>query len=132
MWVTERNTSDVFSAARGCPEIVDGKIARIEEKPKNPKSNYAVTGLYFFDETVFEKIGRLTPSARGELEVTDINNMFLEEGTLTHSVLEGWWTDAGTFESLLRASNLVAETGANKLENVPPAKKSNSKAAKRV
>ena len=94
----------------GCPEIVDGQIIRIEEKPKNPKSNYAVTGLYFFDESVFEKIGRLTPSARGELEVTDINNMYLEEGTLTYSILEGWWTDAGTFDSLRRATELVASS----------------------
>jgi len=94
----------------GCPEIVDGRILRIEEKPKQPKSNYAVTGLYFFDETVFEKIGRLKPSARGELEVTDINNMYLEEGTLTYSILKGWWTDAGTFDSLRRATELVASS----------------------
>jgi len=69
-----------------------------------------VTGLYFFDKSVFEKIGRLTPSARGELEVTDINNMYLEEGTLTYSILEGWWTDAGTFDSLRRATELVASS----------------------
>jgi len=94
----------------GCPEIVDGRIVRIEEKPAKPKSQYAVTGLYFFDETVFEKIGRLKPSARGELEVTDINNMYLEEGTLTYSILEGWWTDAGTFDSLRRATELVASS----------------------
>jgi len=99
----------------GCPEIVDGKLRRIEEKPKQPKSGFAVTGIYFFDATVFDKIKTLKPSARGELEVTDINNLYLEEGRLTYSVLEGWWTDAGTFESLRRASNLVAETGANKM-----------------
>jgi glucose-1-phosphate thymidylyltransferase len=99
----------------GCPEITEGRIIRIEEKPKAPKTSYAVTGIYFFDGTVFGKIRRLKPSGRGELEVTDINNMYLEEGMLTHSVLDGWWTDAGTFESLLRASNLVAKTGANKL-----------------
>jgi glucose-1-phosphate thymidylyltransferase len=99
----------------GCPEIVDGKLRRIEEKPKQPKSRFAVTGIYFFDATVFDKIKTLKPSARGELEVTDINNLYLEEGRLTYSVLEGWWTDAGTFESLRRASNLVAETGANKM-----------------
>jgi glucose-1-phosphate thymidylyltransferase len=102
----------------GCPEIVDGRILRIEEKPKQPKSNYAVTGIYFFDPTVFEKISRLKPSWRGELEVTDINNMYLEEGTLSYSVLAGWWTDAGTFESLRRATNLVATTGANKLAGI--------------
>ncbi len=100
----------------GCPEIREGRIVRIEEKPKQPRSPYAVTGIYFYDATVFEKINRLRPSWRGELEITDVNNMYLEEGTLTHSVLEGWWTDAGTFESLRRAGNLVAETGANKLE----------------
>jgi glucose-1-phosphate thymidylyltransferase len=98
----------------GCPEIVDGRIVRIEEKPKQAKSHYAVTGIYFYDFTVFEKIHRLRPSWRGELEITDINNLYLEEKTLTYSVLDGWWTDAGTFESLRRATNLVAETGANK------------------
>jgi len=99
----------------GCPEIVNGSIVRIEEKPKQPKSNYAVTGIYLYDNSVFQKIKRLKPSGRGELEITDINNMYLEEGTLTHSILQGWWTDAGTFESLRHATNLVAETGANKL-----------------
>jgi glucose-1-phosphate thymidylyltransferase len=99
----------------GCPELVNGRVLRIEEKPNQPKSRYAVTGIYFFDATVFEKIRHLRPSWRGELEITDINNMYLEEGTLTFSILEGWWTDAGTFESLRRATNLVAETGANKL-----------------
>jgi glucose-1-phosphate thymidylyltransferase len=103
----------------GCPEIVDGRICRIEEKPKAPKSSLAVTGIYFYDTSVFSKIHRLKPSGRGELEITDINNMYLEEGTLTYSVLDGWWTDAGTFDSLLRASNLVAQTGANKLTNMP-------------
>jgi glucose-1-phosphate thymidylyltransferase len=102
----------------GCPEIREGHIVRIEEKPKQPASHYAVTGIYFYDATVFEKIRRLRPSWRGELEITDVNNMYLEEGTLTHSMLEGWWTDAGTFESLRRATNLVAETGANKLDLV--------------
>ena len=100
----------------GCPEIRDGRIVRIVEKPKQPASPYAVTGIYFFDATVFEKINHLRPSWRGELEITDVNNMYLEEGTLTYSILEGWWTDAGTFESLRRATNLVAESGANKLE----------------
>jgi len=99
----------------GCPEIVAGRIVGIEEKPKQPKSNYAVTGIYMYDNAVFEKIKRLKPSQRGELEITDINNMYLQEGTLTHSMLEGWWTDAGTFDSLRHATNLVAETGANKL-----------------
>jgi glucose-1-phosphate thymidylyltransferase len=109
----------------GCPEIVNGRILRIEEKPNQPKSRYAVTGIYFYDSTVFERIRRLRPSWRGELEITDINNMYLEEGTLTFSVLEGWWTDAGTFESLRRATNLVAETGANKLSQASPVTASN-------
>ena len=99
----------------GCPEIADGQILTIEEKPKEPKSPYAITGIYFFDSTVFEKIDRLKPSWRGELEITDVNNMYLEEETLTHSILDGWWTDAGTFDSLRRATGLVAESGANKI-----------------
>ena len=102
----------------GCPEIANGRIVRIEEKPRQPKSHFAVTGIYFFDATVFAKIARLKPSWRGELEITDINNQYLEEGTLTYDVLDGWWTDAGTFESLRHATNLVAETGANKLPKV--------------
>lgn len=111
----------------GCPEIVDGAILGIEEKPKAPKSSYAVTGIYFYDQSVFEKIGRTTPSWRNELEITDVNNMYLQEGTLTHSILEGWWTDAGTFDSLRRATNLVAESGANKVpgRGVPPRHKRN-------
>ena len=106
----------------GCPEISGEKILGIEEKPQTPRSNYAVTGLYFYDATVFDKIGMTKPSARNELEITDVNNMYLQEGTLTHSILDGWWTDAGTFESLLRATNLVAETGANKVpvRGAPP------------
>lgn len=99
----------------GCAEIVDGGIVGIDEKPKQPRSRYAVIGIYFYDATVFDKIRQLRPSGRGELEITDVNNMYLEEGALTFSILEGWWTDAGTFESLRRATNLVAETGANKL-----------------
>src|SRR5438045_7633078 len=106
----------------GCPEISDGEIVKIEEKPKSPKSKLAVTGIYFYDATVFAKIGKTKPSARNELEITDVNNMYLQEGTLTHSVLDGWWTDAGTFESLLRATNMVAESGANKIpgRGAPP------------
>src|SRR5262249_50510671 len=109
----------------GCPEIVAGRIVHIEEKPKQPRSRYAVTGIYFYDSTVFEKIRRLRPSWRGELEISDINNFYLEEGTLTYSILDGWWTDAGTFESLRRATNLVAETGANKLTQTSSATTSN-------
>jgi glucose-1-phosphate thymidylyltransferase len=92
----------------GVAEIRGDRIAGIEEKPKHPKSSYAVTGIYFYDATVFDKIRTLVPSDRGELEITDVNNAYIREGTMTFSYLEGWWTDAGTFDSLLRAGNLVA------------------------
>jgi glucose-1-phosphate thymidylyltransferase len=101
----------------GVPVFEDERIVRIEEKPKEPKSRYAVTGIYMYDETVFDKIRKLRPSERGELEITDVNNFYLEEGTLTYSILDGWWTDAGTFESLRRAANFVAQVGANKAVN---------------
>ncbi len=93
----------------GVAELEGDRIVRIVEKPKNPKSRYAVTGIYMYDSTVFEKIARLVPSERGELEITDVNNAYIQEGTMTYAFLEGWWTDAGTFDSLLRAANLVAE-----------------------
>ena len=99
----------------GVAEIRGEHVVGIEEKPKVPKSNLAVIGVYFYDATVFEKIRRLKPSGRGELEITDVNNFYVQEGTLSCEMLDGWWTDAGTFESLLRANNLVARTGANKL-----------------
>jgi glucose-1-phosphate thymidylyltransferase len=94
----------------GVAEIVGNRIVKIEEKPKRPKSDYAVTGIYMYDATVFDKIRTLVPSGRGELEITDVNNAYIAEGTMTFSYLEGWWTDAGTFESLLRAGNLVANS----------------------
>jgi len=94
----------------GVAEIRGDRIVGIEEKPKRPKSNYAVTGIYMYDDTVFDKIRTLIPSQRGELEITDVNNAYIAEGTMTFSYLEGWWTDAGTFDSLLRAGNLVAKT----------------------
>lgn len=94
----------------GVAEIQGNRIVGIEEKPSNPKSNYAVTGIYMYDETVFDKTRTLKPSARGELEITDVNNAYIREGTMTFSYLEGWWTDAGTFDSLLRAANLVSQT----------------------
>jgi len=100
----------------GVPVLDGARIVRIEEKPKHPKSPYAVTGIYMYDATVFGRIRKLQPSARGEFEITDINNQYVQDGCLSYSVLEGWWTDAGTFESLLRASNLVARGGANKTE----------------
>jgi glucose-1-phosphate thymidylyltransferase len=94
----------------GVAEIRDGRIVGIEEKPKQPKSNFAVTGIYMYDETVFDKVRKLVPSGRGELEITDVNNAYIREGTMTYANLDGWWTDAGTFDSLLRAGNLVAGT----------------------
>jgi glucose-1-phosphate thymidylyltransferase len=100
----------------GVPVLEVDKIVKIEEKPKAPKSPYAVTGIYLYDKTVFDIIKSLKPSGRGELEITDVNNVYIERGQLTWEVLDGWWTDAGTFESLLRASQLVAETGANKVD----------------
>jgi glucose-1-phosphate thymidylyltransferase len=99
----------------GVPVFEGGRIVRIEEKPREPKSSYAVIGIYMYDATVFDRIRKLQPSARGEFEITDVNNQYLADGTLTHSMLEGWWTDAGTFDSLLRATNLVAQGGANKI-----------------
>ncbi|MFH1798329.1 MAG: sugar phosphate nucleotidyltransferase [Candidatus Omnitrophota bacterium] len=93
----------------GVVEFEDGKISHIVEKPKKPLSNYAVTGIYMYDHQVFDFIKTLEPSKRGELEITDVNNMYLQRGQLTYSKLDGWWTDAGTFDSLLKASQLVAE-----------------------
>ena len=102
---------EVHDAERfGVAEIVGGKILGIEEKPKRPKSNYAVTGIYMYDGTVFEKVRELVPSRRGELEITDVNNAYIREGSMTYAHLQGWWTDAGTFDSLLRAANLVAKS----------------------
>jgi len=94
----------------GVAEIEGERIVGIEEKPARPKSNYAVTGIYLYDETVFDKTRTLKPSARGELEITDVNNAYIGEGTMTFNYLAGWWTDAGTFDSLLRAAKLVHET----------------------
>lgn len=99
----------------GVPELDGDKVLNIEEKPSDPRSDFAVIGIYFYDATVFDVIRTLVPSGRGELEITDVNNHFISRGEMTWNELDGWWTDAGTFESLLRASNLVAETGANKL-----------------
>ncbi len=99
----------------GVAELRGDRIAGVEEKPKEPKSRYAVIGIYLFDQQVFDMIKTLKPSARGELEITDVNNRYIEKDLMTWDILEGWWTDAGTFESLLRANQMVAQTGANKL-----------------
>jgi glucose-1-phosphate thymidylyltransferase len=100
----------------GVPELEGRRVVRIEEKPAAPKSDYAVVGIYMYDAEVFKIIRTLKPSGRGELEITDVNNAYIERDEMTWDELEGWWTDAGTFDSLLHASNLVAETGANKVE----------------
>lgn len=111
---------EVHDAERfGVAEVVGGRIVGIEEKPLHPKSNYAVTGIYMYDATVFEKIKTLVPSGRGELEITDVNNAYIREGTMSFSFLNGWWTDAGTFESLLRAANLVAGSSPKSLVSQP-------------
>ncbi len=99
----------------GVPVFDRDRIIRIEEKPKIPASRFAVTGIYMYDRQVFDFISTLTPSARGELEITDVNNQYIAREMMSWSVLDGWWTDAGTFDSLLRASNLIAKGGANKL-----------------
>ena len=100
----------------GVPVLERDKVIKIEEKPKQPRSPYAVTGIYFYDAQVFSIIKTLKPSGRGELEITDVNNAYIEEGQLTWDILDGWWTDAGTIESLHLANQLVSQTGANKLE----------------
>lgn len=92
----------------GVAQVKDGKIVGIEEKPDTPKSHLVVTGCYMYDGRVFDLIRMLVPSARAELEVTDLNNLYIEEGTMTYDVLRGWWTDAGTPASKLKASILVA------------------------
>jgi glucose-1-phosphate thymidylyltransferase len=93
----------------GIAEVADGKIVNIVEKPKEPKSDMATVGFYIYDSTVFEKIGRLTPSGRGELEITDVHNMYIQEGKLYYDQAEGYWSDAGTFESLYATAGWAAE-----------------------
>ena len=93
----------------GVAEVIGDKVVNIVEKPKEPKSSFAVTGIYFYDNSVFETIKTLKPSARGELEVTDINNAYIAKNQLTYDIIEGWWSDAGTFESLKRVNELVAK-----------------------
>jgi glucose-1-phosphate thymidylyltransferase len=98
----------------GVPVLRGKRVVRVIEKPKRPPSRYAVTGIYFYDASVFDYVHALKPSRRGELEITDVNNRYIEAGLMTYEILRGWWTDAGTFESLARASRLVARGGANK------------------
>lgn len=100
----------------GVPTLDGNKVLRIDEKPKQPASPYAVTGIYFYDAQVFEIIKTLKPSGRGELEITDVNNAYVQKDQLTWNELQGWWTDAGTIESLYLANQFVAQTGANKMD----------------
>jgi glucose-1-phosphate thymidylyltransferase len=98
----------------GVAEIQENRIIRIDEKPAQPASNYAVTGIYMYDPRVFDIIKTLKPSGRDELEITDVNNIYIDQGEMQYDIMDGWWTDAGTFESLLRASNLVCQNAAKK------------------
>jgi len=104
----------------GVAELVGDRVVAIQEKPARPKSDLAVIGIYMYDARVFDVIKTLEPSDRGELEITDVNNWYIRDGSMAYEVLEGWWTDAGTFESLHRASSLVAEGGANLMEAATP------------
>ena len=101
----------------GVAQLDGNRVIGIEEKPKVPRSNLAVTGVYFYDANVFEIIRTLKPSGRGELEITDVNNAYIARGTMAYDILEGWWTDAGTFESLLRANHLVAQQRVSAVAN---------------
>ncbi|MDD5449095.1 MAG: sugar phosphate nucleotidyltransferase [Candidatus Omnitrophica bacterium] len=92
----------------GVAEIRNKKVISIEEKPKRPKSDYVVTGIYMYDKRVFDIVKKLKPSGRGELEITDVNNAYIQMRLMTYDILDGWWTDSGTFDSLLRANMLVA------------------------
>ena len=100
----------------GVATVQDGKVVRIVEKPQAPATNLAVIGIYLYDQDVFSICRTLKPSSRGELEITDVNNEYVRRGTLTYEILQGWWTDAGTFESLYRSATLVRENGANRMD----------------
>ena len=92
----------------GVPVLDGDHVVKIEEKPDSPQSDYAVTGTYLYDRSVFDIVRTLVPSGRGELEITDVNNAYIEAGEMTYAMVDGWWSDAGTFESLLRSNILVA------------------------
>ncbi|HEV2713120.1 MAG TPA: sugar phosphate nucleotidyltransferase [Gaiellaceae bacterium] len=99
----------------GVPELADGRVRRIHEKPDEPPSEFAVTGIYFYDASVFEIIPRLEPSGRGELEITDVNNWFIEQGTMQYDVIEGFWGDAGeSIDAYYAVNDFVRSNGANK------------------
>ncbi|MEQ1631471.1 MAG: sugar phosphate nucleotidyltransferase [Planctomycetota bacterium] len=100
----------------GVATVKNGKVEKIVEKPKQPETNQAVIGIYLYDKHVFEICRTLKPSSRGELEITDVNNDYIRRGTMTAEVLKGWWTDAGTFESLYRAATLIRDNGCNRMD----------------
>ena len=103
----------------GVPVMEGDRVVRIDEKPKDPRSRYAVTGFYMYDSSVFEIIKTLKPSGRGELEITDVNNAYIERGEMSWEIVDGWWSDAGTFDSLLRANILVASQHSGNEEELP-------------
>jgi glucose-1-phosphate thymidylyltransferase len=113
MLLKEVDDPERFGVAR----IEEGRLVEIIEKPARPPSRFAITGIYMYDPDVFHIVRTLRPSARGELEITDVNNAYLARGDLTYDILEGWWSDSGTFESLRRASCLVARNGANRIRS---------------
>ena len=100
----------------GVAHLDGDKVTSIVEKPKQPESDLAVIGIYMYDSRVFDVISTLEPSERGELEITDVNNWYIQDGSMSFEVLDGWWTDAGTFDSLVRAAELVSTIGANKTQ----------------
>ncbi|TAJ23923.1 MAG: spore coat protein [Planctomycetota bacterium] len=99
----------------GVAELKGDRVVNIIEKPKQPVSDLAVIGIYMYDARVFEIIKTLEPSERGELEITDVNNWFIRDGSMTYEIIDGWWTDAGTFDSLIKAANLIQDGGANRM-----------------
>lgn len=115
VFARQKKGAKVFLKAVHDPErfgvayLEKGKVVRIEEKPKHPTSNLITTGLYMYDGQVFDLVKTLAPSKRGELEITDLNNMYVQKGLMSYEILKGDWTDAGTFESLLHAANLAAK-----------------------
>jgi glucose-1-phosphate thymidylyltransferase len=100
----------------GVATVQNGKVVKIVEKPKQPETNLAVIGIYLYDPAVFDICRTLKPSQRGELEITDVNNEYVRRGTLRCEILQGWWTDAGTFESLYRSATLIRQNGANRMD----------------